>query len=114
MLFRSILSLSAETLHALLDDMTLVQLLINIWFAPYQKDGEVDEYTSDGIACALANLDKENKSEKETDELIHAGSATSANWVNDATKLRRLEHDFNIWNLALQRCEKIKVSGSRS
>lgn len=106
-----ILSLSVETLHALIDRMTLAQLLINIWFAPYQKNGEVDESISDGIACALAKLDKENQSEKEAEELIQVGSTTSANWIEDAAKLRRLEHDFNIWNLALQRCEKIKTSG---
>jgi len=105
-----ILSLSVETLRALIDRMTMAQLLINIWFAPYQKNGEVEESISDGIACALAKLDKENKSEKEADELIHVGSTTSANWVEDAAKLRCLEHDFNIWNLALQRCEKL-VSG---
>lgn len=101
-----ILSLPVETLHALIDGMTESQLLLNVWFAPYQQNGEIVEVTTESIASALFDLDK--ISAKESDEFIHAGEIASQNWIRDATNLKRIEHEFNVWNLALQRCEKMK------
>lgn len=104
-----ILSLPIETLQALIDGMTEVQLLLNIWFAPYQRNGEVDEIATESIAAALSQLDQSNaKYAKEGEKLIHAGEIATGNWIRDAANLKRIEHDFNVWNLALQRCERIK------
>lgn len=104
-----VLSLPTETLYSLIDGMTEVQLLLNVWFAPYQRNGEVDEITTESIAAALTDSDTTyTKSERE--ELIHAGEIASGNWIRDAATLRSIEHDFNVWNLALQRCLKIKSS----
>jgi len=106
-----VLSLPIETLYSLIDGMTEVQLLLNVWFAPYQRNGEVDDIATESIATALTQLDKTNaKSAKEGEELIHAGGIASGNWIRDAATLRGIEHDFNVWNLALQRCLKIKSS----
>jgi len=105
-----ILSLPAETLQALIDGMTESQLLLNVWFSPYQKDGETDEITIEGIASAIAQLGKNSNTVNKGDELIHAGGVAADNWLRDAASLRRIEHEFNVWNLALQRCEKIKTS----
>lgn len=106
-----ILSLPFQTLQALIDGMTESQLLLNVWFSPYQRDGEVDEITTESIASAITRLDgKGSYASREGDELIHAGAIASGNWLRDATNLRRIERDFNIWNLALQRCEKLKKS----
>ena len=106
-----ILSLPAETLQALIDGMTESQLLLNIWFSPYQKSGDVDDVTIESIASAITQLDKKGSNAvKEEDELIHAGGAATDNWLRDAANLRRIEHEFNVWNLALKRCEKMKAS----
>jgi len=106
-----ILSLSVETLQALIDGMSESQLLLNVWFSPYQENGEVDEITIESITSAIAQLDKQSSTTvKERDELIHAGGVATDNWLRDAANLRRIEHDFNVWNLALQRCEKMKTS----
>lgn len=107
----SILSLPVETLQALIDGMTESQLLLNVWFSPYQKNGEVDEITIESIASAIAQLDKNGSTTvNERDELIHAGRVATDNWLRNAANLRCIEHDFNVWNLALQRCEKMKTS----
>ncbi|KAF8421983.1 hypothetical protein EV426DRAFT_180319 [Tirmania nivea] len=101
-----ILSLPVETLQALIDGMTESQLLLNVWFSPYQKNGEVDEITIESIASAIS----QQNAVKEGKKLIHAGGVATDNWLRDAANLRRIEHDFNVWNLALQRCGKMKAS----
>lgn len=105
-----ILLLSEQVLESLLDRMSEAQLSLNIWFAPYQQDGEVFEVTTDSIATAVVEWTTSSPEEaKERDEVIRAGEISSFNWVKDATDLKRIEHDFNVWNLGIQRCLKLKI-----
>jgi len=110
-----IVSLPSETFSALAEKFSEAQLSLNMWFAPYNREDKVFPTVTDSVAYAvsvMASDKKMTKAEKakERNTIIRAADDETFKWIQDANDLRRLEHEFNVWNLGLQRCATLKVT----
>ncbi|KAI5808900.1 hypothetical protein DFH27DRAFT_244856 [Peziza echinospora] len=108
-----ILSLPSETFSALAEKFSEAQLSLNMWFAPYNREDKVFPTVAESLTNAVSVMTKQMtkvEKAKKRNMILRAADDEIYRWIQDANELRRLEHEFNVWNLGLQRCATMKVT----